>query len=36
VQKKIESLSELLGLSIDNAADHHSVLNVMVGVNERI
>ena len=36
VQKKIESLSELLGQSIDNAADHHSVLNVMVGVNERI
>lgn len=27
-------MSDLLGMSIDNACEHHSVINVKVGVQE--
>ena len=31
---KIDAMSDLLGMSIDNACEHHSVINVRVGVQE--
>ena len=32
MQAKIDAMSDLLGMSIDNACEHHSVINVKVGV----
>ena len=32
--EKIEAMRALLGMSIDNASEHHAVINVKVGVQE--
>jgi hypothetical protein len=29
-------VSDLIGLSIDNASEHHSVINVMVGMTDML
>ena len=31
---RIKAMSDLLGMSIDNVVEHHSVINAKVGVQE--
>lgn len=35
-QKKFEAISDLLGRSVDNASEHHAVINVVIGQFERM
>ena len=32
--QKVEAMEDLLGMSIDNASEHHAVINAKVGVQE--
>mmetsp|Transcript_6723 Transcript_6723/g.9191 ORF Transcript_6723/g.9191 Transcript_6723/m.9191 type:complete len:108 (-) Transcript_6723:291-614(-) len=34
--EKIKAMKDLLGLSIENASEHHAVINVKVGVQENL
>ena len=31
---KIEAMRDLLGMSIDNASEHHNAINIKVGVQD--